>query len=90
MIIIAMIMTKIPPATEPAMMKGNMLESFSVGFVGATVVVTVVDVSATSVCTLEMLPLMAFEMSAIDPLTMETRLSFEMASTLEVPGGNCK
>ena len=50
----------------------------------------VVDRSATRVCTLEMLAFMEFEMSAIDPLTMETRLSFEMASTLEVPGGNCK
>ena len=56
----------------------------------ASVIVTVVDVSATRVCTLEMLALMAIEMSAIDPLTMETRVSFEMASTLEVPGGNCK
>ena len=60
------------------------------GLDGATVDVIIVDVSATRVCTLEMLPLMEFEMSAIDPLTMETRLSFVIASTLEVPGGNCK
>ena len=91
MIITAMIMTTSPPATEPAMMYGILLESFSVGLDGASVDVTdVVDVSATRVCTLEMLALMAIEMSAIDPLTMETRLSLEMASTLEVPGGNCR
>lgn len=90
-IITAMIMTTSPPATEPAIMYGILLESFSVGLDGTSVDVTdVVDVSATRVCTFEMLLLMAFEMSAIDPLTMETRLSFEMASTLEVPGGNCK
>ena len=57
---------------------------------GVTVDVTAVDVSATRVCTLEMLPLMEFEMSAIDALTTETSVSFAMASTLEVPGGNCK
>ena len=60
------------------------------GLDGAAVEVTVVDVSATRVCTLEMLPLMEFEMFAIDPLTMETRLPFEMVSTLGVPSGNCK
>ena len=60
------------------------------GLDGATVDVTAVDVSATKVRTLEMLPSMEFEMSAIAPLTIETRLSFEMASTLEVPGRNCK
>lgn len=91
MIITEMMMTTSPPATEPAIMYGILLESFSVGLDGTSVDVTdVVDVSATRVCTFEMLLLMAFEMSAIDPLTMETRLSFEMASTLELPGGNCK
>ena len=85
-----MIMTNIPPATEPPIMYGSLSESFSVGLDGASVDVTVVDVSATRVCTLEMLPLMEFEMSAMDPLTTETSVSLAMAPTLDVPGGNCK
>ena len=87
------IMSNNPPATAPAMIYFVILDlsSFSVGFVGATVDVgVVVNASAKRVCTLEMLALMAFEMSAKDPSTMDTRMSFFMASLLDVPGGNCK
>ena len=86
-------MSNTPPATEPAMIYFVLLESsfFSVGRVGATDDVgVVVNFSAKRFCTLEMLPLMAFEMSARDPSTMETRMSFFMASLPDVPGGNCK
>lgn len=83
-------MSNSPPATEPAMMYFILESSFSVGRVEATVVGNEVDTSANRVCTLEMLALMELEMSAREPFTMETRMSFFIASTLDVPGGNCK
>ena len=52
-------------------------------------VVVGVVVSAKSCCTFEMVALMALEMSATEPFTIETNMFFFMMA-LDDPGGDCK
>jgi len=80
-----MTISSIEPNMQPAMMP----PFWEVLVAVVDLVVGIVGCTANKVCTLEIVPLTAFDMLATEPLTMETRVSLLMTA-FDDPAEDCK